>query len=184
MEKEITLGNKKIVYTLKKNRRARHIRLSVSADANVVLTLPWFASSALAEKFLREKADWVFSHLEKFKSKKQSSLPPATRADYLRYKELAREIAAKKLARFNAEYGFQWNKISIRDTKTRWGSCSSKGNLNFSYRIIYLPEHLCDYIVIHELCHLGQFNHSARFWALVSREFPDYKKARREIREL
>ena len=177
------MDGKKIIYTLRKNRRSKCMRLSVSADASVKMSVPMRVSGQMADAFLRAKAAWVFSRLENFKNN-SSVLPLATREDYLKYKELAREIVAKKLQHFNAEYGYQWKKISIRNTKTRWGSCSSSGNLNFSYRIIYLPEHLCDYIIVHELCHLGQFNHSAKFWDLVTRTVPDYKKRRREIKKI
>ncbi len=183
MEKTIILGGHKIAYTLRKNRQSKHLRLSVSADASVRVSVPIRVSEKMAETFLRAKADWVMDRLADF-AKKTSALPPATRADYLKYKELAREIAAKKLQHFNAEYGYTWQKISVRNTKTRWGSCSAAGNLSFSYRIIYLPAHLCDYIVVHELCHLGQFNHSAKFWNLVARAVPDYRKRRREIKKM
>ena len=184
MEKEIILGGRKIAYTLKKSRRARHMRLSVASDGDVRVSVPWFVSAHLADSFLRQKAEWLLEHINDFKNKKPRAMPAATRADYLKYKELAREIAEKKLRHFNTEYGYAWKKIAIRNTKTRWGSCSAAGNLNFSYRIIYLPEHLCDYIVVHELCHLGQFNHSAKFWALVAQAVPDFRERRREIKNI
>ncbi|MFA7319779.1 MAG: SprT family zinc-dependent metalloprotease [Parcubacteria group bacterium] len=183
MEKTIILGGHKIAYTLRKNRQSKHLRLSVSADASVRVTVPLRVSEKMAETFLRAKADWVMNRLADF-AKRASAMQPPTRADYLKYKELAREIAEKKLQHFNLEYGYQWKKVAIRNTRTRWGSCSSSGNLNFSYRIIYLPAHLCDYIVVHELCHLGQFNHSAKFWNLVAQAVPDYKGRRREIKQM
>jgi len=183
MEKEIILGGKKIAYTFTRYRRSRHLRLSISSSQCVRISAPMRVSEKTAESFLREKAEWVVAHMANFE-KKDSRLPVATREDYLKYKELAREIAEKKLKIFNAEYGFAWKRISIRNTRTRWGSCSQDDNLNFSYRIIYLPEKLCDYIIVHELCHLGQFNHSAKFWALVARTIPDFKERRREIRSL
>jgi hypothetical protein len=181
--REVLVGENIIRYTLRKSRQARHLRLSVSADASVRLSVPMRVSEKMADDFVRAKAQWVMMRLDDFK-KNPSALPPATRADYLKYRELAREIAEKKLQHFNLGYGYQWKKIAIRNTKTRWGSCSASGNLNFSYRIIYLPEKLCDYIVVHELCHLGQFNHSAKFWALVAQAVPDYKMRRREIKKM
>lgn len=181
--REVLVGGQTIIYTLRKSRQAKFMRLSVSADASVRMSVPLHVRGEMADAFLHAKAQWVMTRLANFKNN-PSALPAASREDYLKYKELAREIAEKKLQHFNAEYGFSWKKIAIRNTKTRWGSCSSKGNLNFSYRIIYLPEHLCDYIVVHELCHLGQFNHSSKFWDLVARAVPDYKKRRREIKAM
>ncbi|MDR3559166.1 MAG: M48 family metallopeptidase [Candidatus Pacebacteria bacterium] len=183
-EKEIFIGGDTIKYELRKNRRSRYMRLSVLPDASIRVTIPWRSDETAAEKFLLEKAEWLLEKLAIFKNKKISVLPLATRADYLKNKELARSIAEQKLRYFNTFYNFSWNRIAIRNQKTRWGSCSKNGNLNFSYRIIYLGEKMCDYIIVHELCHLGQFNHSKNFWALVEQTVPDYKKIRKEIKKL
>ena len=78
---------------------------------------------------------------------------------------------------------FKYNNIKIRDQKTRWGSCSSKRNLNFNYRLIFLPRGLAEYIVIHEFCHLAHMNHSKEFWALVEKLSPDYKKHKKLLKE-
>lgn len=83
---------------------------------------------------------------------------------------------------FNRNYKYSWNKISIREQKTRWGSCSQKKNLNFNSKIALLPEKLAEYIVVHELCHLGEFNHSKRFWNLVEKILPDYKQRRSDLK--
>lgn len=102
-------------------------------------------------------------------------IAPKNTAEYLHYKEQARVLVHTKLAYWNAFYLFSYKRISIKNQKTRWGSCSSKGNLNFHYKIIMLPEHLVDYLIVHELCHLGQMNHSKAFWDLVARTIPDYQ---------
>ncbi len=97
-------------------------------------------------------------------------------------KKAARALAHARLAHFNQFYGFTYQKVFIRNQKTRWGACSAKGNLGFNYRITYLPPQLADYVIVHELCHLGQFNHSPAFWQLVAHVIPDYKAQRRELR--
>ena len=83
---------------------------------------------------------------------------------------------------FNKFYKFEINRIAIKNTSTRWGSCSSMGNLNFNYKIIYLRPALADYLIVHELCHLGELNHSKRFWALVQKTIPDYVNINKELR--
>ena len=83
--------------------------------------------------------------------------------DYLKFREQARKIITDKVEFFSKKYHFQYNRIAIKNTKTRWGSCSVKRNLNFNYRIIFLDEDLQNYIIIHELCHLRQMNHSKEF---------------------
>ncbi len=104
-----------------------------------------------------------------------------SRYEYLKYKEQAREFAHRKVLEYCLIYNLKHNKIAIRNQKTRWGSCSKRGNLNFSYRIALLPEKLAEYIIIHEVCHLGQFNHSKDFWNLVALTVPDYKRLRKEL---
>ena len=181
MQKEIILNNQKIPYTFRKSRRSRCMRLTIKTDATLVVSVPWLLSGKKAEDFIMQKADWILGKIKHFQNK-ESSLPSATRKDYLKYKNLAREIVEKKLKYFNEFYGFSYNRVFIRNQKTRWGSCSKVGNLNFSYRIIYLSEKLCNYIIVHELCHLGEFSHSQDFWDLVAKTVPEYKKIRKEIK--
>jgi len=108
----------------------------------------------------------------------------AARGTYLEHRERARALVTARLIHFNQTYGFTYGQIAIRDQRSRWGSCSSKGNLNFNYRIALLPPHLADYIIVHELCHRGEFNHSQRFWDLVARTFPDYLALRAELKKI
>jgi len=98
------------------------------------------------------------------------------------YKELAINLADNRIKYFNSFYNFKINKVRIKNQKSRWGSCSKKRNLNFNYKIIYLKPKLADYLIVHELCHLGELNHSRRFWALVKKTIPDYRKVNREMR--
>jgi len=102
----------------------------------------------------------------------------------LRYKEEARSLVETRAAYFNNFYNHSWNKITIRNQKTRWGSCSKKGNLNFNYKIVFLPPHIADYIIVHELCHLEQFNHSQKFWNLVAQTTPNYLEIRKELKKI
>jgi len=106
------------------------------------------------------------------------------RKEYLKNKEKARSFVKERLGYYNRFYDFSWKKISIRNQKRRWGSCSQKGNLNFNYKIIFLPQKMADYVIVHELCHLEELNHSKNFWKLVSENFPDYRKIIKELRRL
>ena len=91
-------------------------------------------------------------------------------------------LVMNKLEQFNTIYNFKYNRVYIKDQKTRWGSCSKKGNLNFNYKIIYLRPALADYLIVHELCHLGEFNHSRKFKMLVSKTIPDYVNINKELK--
>jgi predicted metal-dependent hydrolase len=102
---------------------------------------------------------------------------------YLKHKEDARTLVTERLEYFSTVHDFEYNRVSIRNQKTRWGSCSTKGNLNFNYKIFFLPPHMRDYIIVHELCHLKEFNHSRNFWDLVEEICPDCFEIRKELRK-
>ncbi len=108
---------------------------------------------------------------------------------YMEYKEVTRKIVLEKLEIYKNIYlelghDFSFNRVAIRDTSSRWGSCSSKKNLNFNYRLALLPSHLIDYIVIHELCHLKEMNHKESFWSLVSLACPKYLEHKKELTKI
>jgi len=102
--------------------------------------------------------------------------------EYKKSKELARAFILARLQVLNQHYGFAYQRVAIRNSRSRWGSCSQKGNLNFHYRLLHLPAHLTDYVIVHELCHLAELNHSPQFWALVAKTIPDWKTYRRTLR--
>jgi predicted metal-dependent hydrolase len=106
------------------------------------------------------------------------------KATYLKNKAKTLEIVNKKLKQFNLVYNFKYNRVTIRNQSSRWGSCSTHGNLNFNYRLGLIGDRLADYVVVHELCHLGEFNHSKDFWKLVERTIPDYESRRRELMKI
>lgn len=124
---------------------------------------------------------WARNKRSKRPKKKQS---PAARRHYLLHKEDTRQLVHAKLKHWNQYYGFNYNQVRIKLVSTRWGSCSSKKNLNFNYQILFLPEHLQDYIIVHELCHLKELNHSARFWSLVEQTIPNYRQCVSELKTL
>lgn len=103
---------------------------------------------------------------------------------YKEHKEAARELALARLTHFNQHYNLQWNRVAIRNQRRCWGSCSSLKNLNFNYKIILLPPHLVDYIVVHELCHLAHLHHRQSFWDLVAEQIPNYKECVAELRAI
>lgn len=101
---------------------------------------------------------------------------------YLEHKESARRLILARLEVLNQHYGFSYGRVAIRDQRSRWGSCSKKGNLNFNYRLLFLPLPLVDLVIAHELCHLKEFNHSEAFWGLVAETIPDLSFRRHELR--
>lgn len=166
-------------YTLKSSPRAKHLRISIKPDGTITVTKPTRISIATAEHFVKSKSSWI---IEKYKSLPKVQIIKHTPKEIKRLKALAQVISEEKVKYFNTYYKFKFNTISIKNQKTRWGSCSKQGNLNFNYKIALLPERLADYLVVHELCHLGQFNHSQKFWDLVGEVLPNYKDLRNELK--
>ncbi len=183
MRKQITLENRKVGYTLRKSKRARRMRLAVYCDGTIVVTTPFDLQETTAERFIKEKSKWLFSKLAFFKQFKSQPIARYSIADYLKHKGQAYKLALDRVNYFNQALGFSFNQINIKNQRTRWGSCSKKGNLNFNYKIALLPSRLADYIIVHELCHLKEFNHSRRFWNLVAQEIPDYLQIRNELKK-
>ena len=106
------------------------------------------------------------------------------RKQYLKLREDARALARARLQHFNTFYNLPVGKIFIKNHKSRWGSCSSKGNLNFNYKVVLLPPEVADYIIVHELCHLAEFNHSKKFWDLVAQTLPNHLALRHALRKI
>lgn len=103
---------------------------------------------------------------------------------YETHKEVARRIITERLAFFAPLCAVNFNRVAIRNQRQRWGSCSARGNLNFSYRLVFLPKELCDYVVVHELCHLKEMNHGPAFWAEVGKVLPNYSQLIKTLRAL
>lgn len=170
-------------YTLRKSKRAKHLRLRIYGDGRVVMTAPWWLSGSAIEKFFLDKSDWIREKLDALQSVRPQASKKYTRRDYLARKEEARVLVTERIAQYNAHYGFALNRISIRHQKTRWGSCSSRKNISINYKIVYLPRAMQDYLIVHELCHLKELNHSPRFWSLVGEMVPNYREIERALRQ-
>ncbi|PIR57832.1 MAG: hypothetical protein COU71_02065 [Parcubacteria group bacterium CG10_big_fil_rev_8_21_14_0_10_38_31] len=172
-----------ISYTLKKSKRAKRLRLTVSCDGQVVVTIPMVVEQSVVDKFISDKRQWVWGKLQLFKNMEKKATRTFSRKDYLKNKDKTFILASERVEFYNKTYNFSFSSIRIKNQKTRWGSCSSKQNLNLNYKIIFLPAKLRDYIIVHELCHLREFNHSKSFWTLVEKTFPDYLEIKRELRK-
>lgn len=182
MMRQIVLLERTVAYTLRVSRRSRRMRLAIYEDGRFVVTIPYRMREHHVVPFMTEKARWIINTLDHVAQTPVARMRRHTQEEYLEHKDAALAFARARVEHFNAIYKFAFGNITIRNQKTRWGSCSRKGNLNFNYKICLLPEHLADYIIVHELCHLVVFNHSPSFWNLVSRAIPDHRERRKELR--
>lgn len=156
------------------------MRLTVQPGGAVRITAPLWISSSAIERFVRSHSSWIDRSVRRMQNFKP--LPISGRRSYLKYKEEARVFLTERVTYWNQIYKFTHNRIAIKNTKRLWGSCSRKGNLNFSYALLFLPRELADYVVVHELAHLQEHNHGPHFWALVGKALPDFQLHRRELR--
>lgn len=116
--------------------------------------------------------------------RRRRTWPVAVQKHYALHKEAARKLCHARLEHFNQHYGFSYNRVSIKNTRGRWGSCSSNNNLNFNYRILFLPPEVQDYLIVHELCHLKEMNHGPQYWLLVAEQVPKYKDCIKRLRAM
>lgn len=167
--------------TLSRTLRARRISISVRATGVVRLSFPYGVSQKRALEFLEQKVGWIEAARERLARKRAAmppQLPPAEQK--ARIEELRRAAKADlpdRIARLSEATGLKYEKLSIRASRTKWGSCSGRNHISLSLFLMTLPEHLRDYVIIHELCHTVHHNHSPRFHALVDRLVGGREKA-------
>ena len=182
----IDIMNQKIPYEIIYSRR-KTVAIQITRDARVQVRAPYGCSKSFIDSFVREKSDWISRHLalaEKRKREPAASRQPAlTAKERARYIKIARDIFTRKTEYYARIMGVSYGRISIREQKTRWGSCSSQGNLNFNWRLIFAPENVLDYVVVHELAHRKEMNHSKAFYAIVESVLPDYRVSRKWLRD-
>ena len=182
MKKTIAFLEQEVGYTLRMSSRARRMRLAIYPDGELVVTAPRVVDENLVEQFIRDKARWIVEKLKNFRTSPAKTIIKVGRNGFWKYKDQAFLIVQERIEYFNQIYQFRFNNISIRNQKTRWASCSKKGNLSFNYKIALLPRRLADYIIVHELCHLAEFNHSRKFWDQMARTVPNYRELRTELK--
>jgi len=183
MKKEIVINGEKIEYTSRRYRKSKNLRLAIDSYGGLTASRPWYVGERTVANFILERAEWIMEKINQARVNNSGKVFRDSKKEYSTYKEQARKIVLSRIAELNKNYQFEFSKIFVRNQKTRWGSCSSRGNLNFNYKIVFLSEKMVDYIIVHELCHLKEMNHSERFWRLVAQEVLDYKIIRKDLQK-
>ena len=166
-------------YEIKRSDR-RTVAITIR-DGKVILRAPKRLSDKDAEKIINSHLEWINSKLSESEKKKEAE-PQLSDKEIAALKRSARKFFADKTAYFSKIMNLQYGRITITSAKTRFGSCSSKGNISYSYRLMLYPEEAREYVVVHELAHLLEMNHSKRFYAVVEKYLPDYKLRRRLLK--
>ena len=172
--------------TIIKSRR-KTIAIQVNSDLSVTVRAPRSTSEKDIEEILKKKEAWISKHIEKIKETKErfeaEPTEKLTREKVIALAEEALKVIPERVEYFAKVIGVTYGKITVRNQKTRWGSCSSKGNLNFNCLLMLAPPEVLDYVVVHELCHRKQMNHSKAFWLEVEKVLPNYKEVRKWLKE-
>lgn len=162
-------------YSIIRSKR-KTISISVKEDGTVLVRAPKYAPLYLIDRFVEEKASWIKKAQAKQLERKKitDSVEKLSPEEIKQYSKIARERIMPVLDEYAKIMGVTYNRVNIRAQHTRWGSCSSKGNLNFNCLLAVVPDSVLRYIVAHEVCHLIEMNHSTRFWAKVEFLIPRY----------
>ncbi len=173
-----------IPYRIKRSVRAKRVKIFVCV-AGVIVTVPSRFPAYRIAAFVAEHAVWIQKTLARVMKQKEiwQTREAAKQENYHTCRSRAIEFIHERMSVYNTPYRFLWNRVSVKNMKSRWGSCSSKKNLSFHYRLLFLPMELADYVIVHELCHLREMNHSPQFWTLVGETIPTYRACRKRLRQ-
>ena len=171
------------VKIIRSNRRS--LALQITADAEVIVRAPYRVSQREIQDFIRRKQDWIRKNLVKMQQRKEDRAdhPGLSHEEISNLADQALTYIPERVAHYAPLVGVTYGRITIRNQKTRWGSCSAKGNLNFNCLLMLTPPEIIDYVVVHELCHRKEMNHSRAFWAEVERVLPDYAVRRKWLKD-
>ena len=168
-----------VPYQIIKSDR-KTIAIQIKPDGQVVVRCPKRMRIEEARRFVESKADWIEKHLA---NRQPQNVAKYTPQEIEQFREQARKLVTERVRYYAPIIGVTYGRIAIRTQHTRWGSCSSKGNLNFNCLLALVPHEVLDYVVVHELCHLKELNHSTRFWSEVKKVLPDYNVYRKWLKE-
>ena len=166
----------KVIYS---NRRT--ISLSIK-DEKLIVRAPYGTLKGRIDSVVLEHSAWIMKHINKQKQRNET-LGELTEDRIKALRRAAKKILPIKVEYYSRIMGLKYGRITITSAKTRFGSCSSKGNLSFSYLLMLYPDSAIDYVVVHELAHLREMNHSPRFYKIIEEVLPDYKERKKLLKK-
>lgn len=165
--------------------KRKTVSLEITSAGQVLVRAPRYMSEEEVQRFVESKSAWLAKHMQKYEEDTEALQTEGrlTESEINRLIGLAKQVIPTKVAYYARLMGVTYGRIAIRKQKSRWGSCSREGNLNFNVLLMLAPPEVLDYVVVHELCHRLEMNHSARFWAQVEKVLPEYREARTWLKE-
>ena len=160
------------------------LALEITRDGQLKVRAPYKVSRKEIQNFVKSKESWIFKHLKRIEETKAEQPEPLSSEEIEKLVQKALQVLPEKVEHYARIIGVTYGRITIRNQKTRWGSCSSKGNLNFNCLLMLAPSEVLDYVVVHELCHRKEMNHSSDFWKEVEYIMPDYQERRARLKQV
>ena len=173
-----------IEYELVRSKR-KTVAIEIKPDGTVVVRAPRLMSKRFIDSFIAEKQNWIETHREQILKRRAEvgTIEPISESEKKALAKQAKSIMPDRIDRYAQEIGVTYGRVSYRFQRGRWGSCSSKGNLNFNCMLMLINDEIIDYVIVHELCHRLEMNHSAVFWKHVEQILPDYRERRKWLKE-
>ncbi len=169
--------------------KRKTIAIEITKELKVCVRAPYRMLNSDIQSFINKNSLWIDKHIELMKEKveklekQNENIVKLSDEEIKKLAKQAITVIPERVAHFASIIGVSFGKISIKNQISRWGSCSSKGNLNFNCLLMLMPSEVVDYVVVHELCHRKEMNHSARFWDEVAKVIPDYKVQRKWLKD-
>lgn len=165
-----------------RSRRAKHLNIYVKPHKGVRVAVPYRLSLKKAEEMVNSRKSWIRKHLARMAHLKQKHDILVQESAHVSRSQAKKKLI-KRLNELAERYGFTYNRVFIRNQRTRWGSCSSSNNINLNLKLVLLPEELMDYVILHELVHTRRKNHSREFWSELNTLVEDAKKLSSRLKE-
>lgn len=165
--------------------KRKSIAIEIHTETEVVVRAPKWMSDRAIREFLEKQKGFIEKSRARMAARKESlaGVQKLSEEEFRELAERAKKVLPERVKYYAPIIGVSYGRITIRNQRTRWGSCSAKGNLNFNVALMKVPPQVLDYVVVHELCHRLEMNHSARFWAKVGEVLPEYKTLRKWLKD-
>jgi predicted metal-dependent hydrolase len=169
-------------FEIKRSKR-KTLSVEIKSDCTILVRAPYFVKDKEIEKFINEKSGWINKTLQKMKLKQSEKIEKLSPDELYNLKIKAMDYIPNRVEYFAKIMNVEYGRVTIRAQKTRWGSCSSKKNLNFNCLLMLAPKEVADSVIVHELCHLKEMNHSKKFYDEILKVYPNYHKYNKWLKE-
>ena len=177
----IVIEDRTIPVVLERSDR-KTLSIGIREDGTLLIKAPYQMQQKVIDRFVAQKHFWIYKQVQRMENNRRNQVV-YTKEQEKELRQQARKRLTERTDYYKTILGVDYKRIRIADQKTRWGSCSSTGTISYNWHLVLLPDAILDYVVVHELCHLRQMNHSKDFWKLVEGILPDYQSRRKWLKE-